>query len=281
MTAHGKRELSDFVRGLREHADHQALGIEVREGRTSAPGLRQDEMAHLMNISVVRYRDLEAANAPWREKRVEDFARILQLDSGQRFMLYKLALDREPEAVAASAGVSEADRSAVQSFRVPAMLLDHVYDVRDRNAPMARLLPELRPGENYMSWILAAPVAQERLPDWYAKWAVPTVSWLRTEYGLTPDHLRDDLQHVVNVVLRVPEIKQLWEAWEPRRGHQRTPTSEQRPVRVDGTARGGPAEMTVKLWTATPDASRGWKILTMESVETRGGRRIPRRRAAS
>jgi hypothetical protein len=123
-----------------------------------------------------------------------------------------------------------------------------------------------------MSWILASPVAQERLVDWLAGWAVPFAAWLRTVRAVTERHLRRDLDIVLDVVQLANQdvAPQLWEE-----GHEfiLTPTNQRGRIRVDDAGReGGHGEVTVRLWTSTPDFSPGWKILTMQPLEPLGAR---------
>jgi hypothetical protein len=259
-------DLPSFIRTRRERADPKALGLdpELGKNRTSLPGLRQPEMARLMGITEQWYRALESGRAPWQRDHAEEFARILQLPTADRFVLFKLALGLEQQEVKASAGVAEADRATVEAFSIPAMLLDHMFNIRALNEYMEVLLPELRLGDNYLAWTLASLVARVRLVDWFAAWAVPTADWLRTIYSLAPDHLKTDLDVVVDVVRLVPEVAALWESGH---GYQAWPTNQLRQVKADDAhGEGQSGEVTVRLWTGTPDASPGWKLLTMAPI---------------
>lgn len=284
-------DLPGLIREFRERADPKALGIDLGSARRARrQGLRQSEMAHLMGISTEWYRQLETGAAAWSEARLAGFARILKLSEAERFVLIKSAgwepPPEPPESVRAAAGVLEADRAAVEATEDPALLLDRTFKVRVRNSAMGDLLPELQPGDNLMSWILASPVAQERLVNWLADWAIPTAAWLRTVRAVTERHLRRDLDVVLDVVQLANQdvAPQLWEE-----GHEfiLTPTNQRGRVRVDNPERDGVhEEVTVRLWTSTPDFSPGWKILTMQPVErldTRAQARavepkLPRRR---
>lgn len=263
-----ERYLPAFVRTLRERADPDALGIELYGmRRRRRPGLTQSEMARLMRITETWYQKLETGAAPWSEQRVAQFAQTLELSAQDRFVLYRLALGWTAESVRALSGVSEANKAAIDSFAVPALLLDHVYTVRYRNSALAELIPELTPGANWMTWILAAPLARERLAAWERDWATPTLAQLRTAYALAEPHLKPELEVLVDVVrLAAPDLMdQLWDQGT----YYLTPAGEQRQVNVGDPSDGAEhEEATVRLWSAQTELSPGWRIYTMQRIDT-------------
>lgn len=270
-------ELTEFVKGQRERADPKALGIDVSGVRRKRrQGLNQREIARAMEVSEPWYRKLESGDAPWSERWVAAFARVLKLSTAERVVLYRLALGMNRDAVLAISPVPEANRAAVDSFRVPALLLDHAYKVRWRNKPMAELLPELRPGDTLLTWILISPVARERLADWETDWAVPTLSQLRTAYALIEEHLKPELQTIVDAVLLASPVAHLWERDQT---YYLTPTGEHRRIRASAAAGEVPDEVTVRLWTAQPELHPGWRIYTMEPIDRAPGRGWRRGRA--
>jgi hypothetical protein len=222
-------------------------------------------MARLMGITDTWYQKLESGGATWSEQHVAQFAQILDLSMAERFVLYRLALRWTPESVLAISGVSEATKAAVDSFAVPALLLDHVYKVRYRNKAMSALISELKPGDNWMTWILAAPIARTRLAQWEGEWAGPTMAQLRTAHALAEAHLKPDLEVLVDVVrLASPQlVERLWE----HAAYYLTPAGETRQVNVGGAAGDGSDEVvSVRLWAAQPELSPGWKVYTMEPI---------------
>jgi transcriptional regulator with XRE-family HTH domain len=268
------RYLGDFVKGLRERADPVALGIEVFGRRRRNGGLRQSEMARLMRISETWYQKLESGRRPWSERLAAAFAEILKLSTAERLVLYKRALGQEPEAVLASGGVSEPNRAAIDTFRVPALLMDHSFKVRYHNQLMNYLLPPLRPGLNLISWIVASPIARELLVEWERDWALSALAQLRTAWMLTDAELRRELDVIVDVArLVVPHL------WERDHLYYLTPTGEKRRIKVYSTTDDEPPrEVAVRLWSAEPDLYPGWKILTMQPLG-RQPLRARRRRA--
>ncbi len=270
-------QLTEFVKGQRERADPKALGIKLPGGRRARrQGLNQDEMARLMGVSEGWYRRLERGAAPWSERWVELFAKVLKLSTAERLVLYRLALDMTREAVLAISGVPEANRAAIDSFRVPALLLDHAYKVRWRNSAMATLLPELRPGDTLLTWILVSPAARERLADWETDWAVPTLAQLRTAYALTEDHLKPELEVIIDAVLLASPVAHLWQRDQT---YYLTPTGEHRRIRTLDAASGVRDEVTVRLWTAQPELYPGWRVYTMEPIGRAASRGRSRSRA--
>jgi len=264
-------ELPGFVRSLRERADPKALDIDLGGAlRKRGLGLRQPEMARLMGISLSWYRRLESGNATWSERWVASFAQVLKLPTAERLVLYRRALGWQREAVLAMSGVAEANKTAVDTIRVPALLLDHGFKVRWRNIPAAQLLPELRPGDNWVLWILASPVARERLLDWESGWAMPTLALLRTAHALAQEHLRAELDVLVDVVRLGSPVAG---AWAEDLAYYLSPTGERRRLLTPDAA-GEPArEVTVRLWSAQPELSPGWRIYTLEPVDSARARR--------
>ena len=267
------RYLADFVKGLRERADPTALGIEVFGRRRRDGGLRQAEMARLMHISETWYQKLESGRRTWTQPLADAFAEILKLSTAERLVLYKRALGQEPEAVLASGGVSEANRAAIDTFRVPALLMDHTFKVRYHNRLMTHLLPPLRPGLNLISWILVSPIARELLVEWEHDWALSALAQLRTAWMLTDTELRRELDVIVDVArLVVPDL------WERDHLYYLTPTGEKRRIKIHSdTGDQPPREVAVRLWSAEPDLYPGWKVLTMQPLGRQPLRIRPRR----
>ena len=275
-----ERYLPAFVRSLRERADPHALGIELYGvRRRRRPGLTQAEMARLMQITDTWYQKLESGVAPWTERRVAQFSRILDLSAEDRFVLYRLAVGWTAESVRALSGVSEPNKVALDSFAVPGLLLDHVYTVRYRNGAMADLIPELVPGANWLTWILAAPLAHVRLASWERDWATPTLAQLRTAHAVAETHLRSELEVLIDVV-RLASPRLMDEQWD-QAAYYLTPAGEERRVNVgdpvDGAQR---EEAVVRLWAAQTELSPGWRIYTMEPIETPAARARRRSRTS-
>ena len=275
-----QRYLPAFVRSLRERADPRALGVDVYGARRRrGSGLRQAEIARLMGITERWYQKLESGVASWSEQHVAAFARILDLPEADWFVLYRLALGWKPESVRALSGVSEAQTAAVDSFAVPALLLDHLYKVRYRNGEMAELIPELVPGANWMTWILVSPIACRRLAQWEDEWAGPTLAQLRTAHTLADTHLKPELEVLIDVVrLAAPDlVNRLWD----HAAYYQTPAGEQRRVRAYG-APDEPdcGEVTVRLGAFAPELSPGWHIYTLEPLDAPAAHARRRSRAA-
>jgi transcriptional regulator with XRE-family HTH domain len=272
-----ERYLSALVRSLRERADPQALGIDLSGARRRRGlGLRQAEMAQLMGITETWYQKLESGSASWSERHVTAFAQILDLSAANRFVLYRLALGWLPESVRALSGVAEVQKAAIDSFAVPALLLDHVYKVRYRNPEMAELIPELVPGANWMTWILVSPIACRRLAQWEGEWAAPTLAQLRTAHALASTHLKPELDVLIDVVrLASPDLMaRLWQQGV----YRLTPAGETRRVRACGApGETDCAEVSVRLGAFQPELSPGWHIYTMEPIDTPAARTRRRR----
>ncbi|MFE9451684.1 helix-turn-helix domain-containing protein [Streptomyces sp. NPDC006739] len=140
-TAH---ELAAFLRSRCEGLDPDRLGLPSHRQPRRTPGPRREEVAELAGVSTDYVIRLEQGRGLRPSAQVlAALARALCLDPGERDYLFDLAGRRRPDTTgepAAGAAASLA-RLVADLSPLPAMLLDHRYDILARNPEMARLLP--------------------------------------------------------------------------------------------------------------------------------------------
>lgn len=138
------QELAAFLRSRRERLDPGRLGLPSPRRARRTPGLRREEVAELAGVSTDYVVRLEQGRGLRPSAEVLGaLARALCLDSSERDYLFDLAERRRPGTTggpAASAAPSLV--RLVGGFSpLPAMLLDHRYDILAWTREMARLLP--------------------------------------------------------------------------------------------------------------------------------------------
>jgi transcriptional regulator with XRE-family HTH domain len=157
-TVNATEELAAFLRTRRQSLDPRDFALPARRQARRTPGLRREEVAELAGISVDYIVRLEQARGlrPSAEV-VEALARALRLDPGERAYLFGLAgqrprdTDKLATAAAPSAAALVADLSPL-----PAMLMNHRYDILACNDEMEALLPdfgELPPSQRNAMWL--------------------------------------------------------------------------------------------------------------------------------
>ncbi|WP_306205139.1 helix-turn-helix transcriptional regulator [Actinoplanes sp. RD1] len=135
-------ELAAFLRSRRERLDPRELGLPERRQSRRTPGLRREEVAELAGISIDYVVRLEQARGlrPSADV-VEALARALRLAPDERTYLFDLAGQRPPAAGRAATAAAPPLAGLVADLApLPAMVLNHRYDILAWNDPMARLL---------------------------------------------------------------------------------------------------------------------------------------------
>uniref|UniRef100_A0AAU2UW25 Helix-turn-helix transcriptional regulator n=1 Tax=Streptomyces sp. NBC_00003 TaxID=2903608 RepID=A0AAU2UW25_9ACTN len=152
------QELAAFLRTVRERLDPDDFGLPTRRQARRTPGLRREEVAELAGVSTDYIVRLEQGRGIRPSADVVDaLARALHLAPDERAYLFNLAQRRhrntdKPATTAAPplAGLV-ADLSPL-----PAMLMNHHYDILAWNGEMARLLlnfDTLPPRQRNAMWL--------------------------------------------------------------------------------------------------------------------------------
>ncbi|MFG2722422.1 helix-turn-helix transcriptional regulator [Streptomyces sp. NPDC048416] len=165
------QELAVFLRTRREQLDPDALGLPARRATRRTPGLRREEVAELAGVSVDYVVRLEQARGPRPSADVLDaLARALRLPPVERAYLFDLAQPRPRTADAPTTIAAPPLARLVDDLApLPAMLLNHRYDILAWNREMAALLLDfgaLPPGRRNAMWLcLAHPELSARYAD--------------------------------------------------------------------------------------------------------------------
>ena len=152
------QELAAFLRSRREHLDPRDFGLATRRQARRTPGLRREEVAELAGVSTDYIVRLEQARGlrPSTDV-VEALARALRLAPDERAYLFGLAQQRPRAAdkIATSAAPPLA-RLVTELSPLPAMLMNHRYDILAWNTEITRVLVDfetLPPRQRNAMWL--------------------------------------------------------------------------------------------------------------------------------
>ncbi|MFI2642061.1 helix-turn-helix transcriptional regulator [Streptomyces sp. NPDC018610] len=208
------QELAVFLRTRRERLDPRDFGLPSSRQSRRTPGLRREEVAQLAGISVDYIVRLEQARGlrPSADV-VEALARALRLAPDERAYLFGLAQQRPRDAdkLATTAAPSLA-RLVADLSPLPAMLMNHRYDILAWNDEMARLLLDfgtLPPSRRNAMWLcLMHPQTRELYVD-RERVVREGVAHLRTAWAAHPqDQALTDL--ITECLRRDEEFARRW-----------------------------------------------------------------------
>ncbi|MEU3459441.1 helix-turn-helix transcriptional regulator [Streptomyces sp. NPDC006733] len=152
------QELAAFLRTRRERLDPHDFGLPSRRRSRRTPGLRREEVAELAGISVDYVVRLEQARGlrPSADV-VEALARALRLAPDERTYLFDLARQRRrPADKPATSAAPPLARLVDDLAPLPAMLMNHRFDILAWNSEMAGLLLDfdtLPPAQRNAMWL--------------------------------------------------------------------------------------------------------------------------------
>lgn len=209
------QELAAFLRTRRERLDPQDFGLPSRRQARRTPGLRREEVAELAGVSVDYIVRLEQARGlrPSAEV-VEALSRALRLAPDERAYLFGLARQRprNGDKLATTAAPSLV-RLVADLSPLPAMLMNHRYDILAWNGEMARLLLDfdaLPPSQRNAMWLcLMHPQIREFYVD-RERVVREGVAHLRAAWAAHPeDQALSDL--IAECITRDEEFARLWD----------------------------------------------------------------------
>jgi transcriptional regulator with XRE-family HTH domain len=208
------QELAAFLRTRRERLDPRDFGLPARRQARRTPGLRREEVAELAGVSTDYIVRLEQARGlrPSADV-VEALARALRLTPDERAYLFGLAQQRPRDAdkLATTAAPPLAQLAADLSS-LPAMLMNHRYDILAWNSEMARLLLDfdtLPPSQRNAMWLcLMHPEIREFYVD-RERVVREGIAHLRAAWAAHPeDRALTDL--IAECITRDEEFARLW-----------------------------------------------------------------------
>lgn len=157
------RELAAFLRTRRERLDPRDIALPARRTQRRTPGLRREEVAELAGVSVDYVIRLEQGRGLRPSPEVlEALAGALRLSEDERVYLFDLARQRptrQRAAVRRAAAADEAgpiSRLVLDLAPLPAMLLNHRFDIIAWNREMAALVIDfatLPPEQRNSMWL--------------------------------------------------------------------------------------------------------------------------------
>jgi transcriptional regulator with XRE-family HTH domain len=144
-TVETTQELAAFLRSRREQLDPRDFRLPERRQIRRTPGLRREEVAELAGVSTDYIVRLEQARGLRPSAEVlEALSRALRLTADERVYLFDLAQQRPPADAKPATIAAPALRQLVADLSpLPAMLVNHRYDILAWNREMARLLLDL------------------------------------------------------------------------------------------------------------------------------------------
>lgn len=225
MTTHTvdtTQELAAFLRARRERLDPGSLGLPPRRHTRRTPGLRREEVAELAGVSVDYVVRLEQARGlrPSADV-VEALAGALRLSPVERAYLFDLAQQRPRTAgEPADAAAPSLARLVTDLSPLPAMLMNHRFDILAWNREMAGLLLDFDtlPSErrNAMWLCLMHPRIREFYVD-RERVLREGVAHLRSAWATHPeDRALSDL--IAELLSGNEEFARLWDEREVRPG---------------------------------------------------------------
>lgn len=186
------QELAAFLRARRDRLDPRDFGLPSRRQARRTSGLRREEVAELAGVSVDYVVRLEQGRGLRPSANVvEALARALRLTPDERAYLFNLARQRprdadEPATVAAP----PLARLVADLSPLPAMLMNHRYDILAWNGEMARLLLDfdtLPPAQRNAMWLcLMRPEMREVYVD-RERVVREGIAHLRTAWAAHPE----------------------------------------------------------------------------------------------
>ncbi|WP_055701595.1 MULTISPECIES: helix-turn-helix transcriptional regulator [Streptomyces] len=214
LTVDTTQELAAFLRTRRERLDPRDVGLPPRRQARRTPGLRREEVAELAGISVDYVVRLEQGRGlrPSADV-VEALAGALRLAPEERAYLFGLTRQRPRTTDEPATSVTpELTRLVADLSPLPAMALNHRYDILAWNDGMARLLLDfdtLPPRQRNAMWLcLMHPGMREVYVD-REQVVREGIAHLRAAWAAHPeDRALTDL--IAEFTARDEEFARLW-----------------------------------------------------------------------
>ncbi|MBE1878198.1 helix-turn-helix transcriptional regulator [Myceligenerans pegani] len=209
-------ELGDYLRARRAAIRPDEVNL-PSYGSRRVPGLRREEVALLVGVSVDYYVRLEQGRERNPSAQVADaLSSALRLDEDGRRHLFRLA-GLSPRARPAAVP-DRVDPSLLQLMDAwpgnPAVVYNRAYDVLASNVIGDALFHDWAHSRNLMHVVFTDPTARTFYQDWYDV-ARNSVAGFRLGYGEAPDDPR--VQHVLAELLDAsPAFARLWTGHDAR-----------------------------------------------------------------
>ncbi|MGW7634663.1 helix-turn-helix transcriptional regulator [Streptomyces decoyicus] len=213
-TVDATQELAAFLRARRERLDPHDFALPSRQQARRTPGLRREEVAELAGVSIDYIVRLEQGRGLRPSANVvEALARALRLAPDERAYLFNLAQQRPRNAdKPATTAAPPLARLVTDLSPLPAMLMNHRYDILAWNGEMARLLLDfdtLPPSQRNAMWLcLMHPEIREFYVD-RERVVREGIAHLRAAWAAHPeDRALSDL--IAEFAARDEDFARLW-----------------------------------------------------------------------
>ncbi|MFF2525032.1 helix-turn-helix transcriptional regulator [Streptomyces liangshanensis] len=209
------QELAAFLRARRERLDPDDFDLPSRQQARRTPGLRREEVAERAGVSVDYLVRLEQARGPRPSANVvEALAGALRLTPEERAYLFDLAGQRprtagEPATIAAP----PLARLVADLSPLPAVLMNHRYDILAWNAEMARLFLDfdtLPPSRRNAMWLCLVHPAMRAFYADRERVVREGVAHLRAAWAAHPED-RALIDLIAECTSHNEEFARLWE----------------------------------------------------------------------
>ncbi|MET7474381.1 helix-turn-helix transcriptional regulator [Streptomyces sp. NPDC005648] len=184
-------ELGEFLKECRGRLGPRAVGLPESGTLRRVPGLRREEVAHLVGISTHSYTRLEQGRAAVPRTVLAGLARALRLDDAQRDHLFELAAGgaREPRRRPAQRAHPQLRRLLDELTTSPALVVGRHLDILAWNPLAVALLTDFgrvpAKKRNYARLMFTDPAFRELCLDWRTN-ARTCVAQLRLEAARYP-----------------------------------------------------------------------------------------------
>ncbi|AHH16225.1 DNA-binding protein [Nocardia nova SH22a] len=186
------QELGAFLRARRERLDPSEFGLPQRRQNRRTPGLRREEVADLAGVSIDYVVRLEQGRGLRPSPEVLDaLAQALRLAPDERMYLFDLARQRPPDdGKPATVASPDLAHLVAALAPLPAMVINHRYDILAWNPQMSRLLLDfdtLPPRQRNSMWLC---LLYPGMCDFYAdreRTVREGIAGLRSAWAAHPD----------------------------------------------------------------------------------------------
>ncbi|MCG0286154.1 helix-turn-helix transcriptional regulator [Streptomyces sp. PSAA01] len=208
------QELAAFLRARRERLDPRDLGLPSRRQARRTPGLRREEVAELAGVSVDYIVRLEQGRGlrPSADV-VEALARALRLAPVERAYLFNLTQQRPRNADKPATTAAPPLAGLVADLSpLPAMLMNHRYDILAWNHEMTRVLVDfdtLPPAQRNAMWLC---LMHPEIRDFYVdreRVVREGVAHLRAAWATHPED-RALTDRIAEFIAHDEEFARLW-----------------------------------------------------------------------
>lgn len=219
------------------------------------PGLTQQQVADLCNVSLGAYRNLESGATAADVHLLRRVATLLGLNEQEWIAVCRYAGIGDPPGPLTPRSGKEVPgvwQEAVDGMIHPAYVTDASWDLIAYNNAFAKIFPEGRVPWNTMRWMALDPDGRCTLTDWHTAWAPLVLPQLKAALA----HRGDDeiLQQLERDVLADPDCAPIYNG----AGAHIHPDGDERPIHH---AVEGPGWVT--MCAATPMAAPGARIIVL------------------